>query len=306
MCKFGQAMDVLRYSWDDLKLFLVVARLGSFHAAGAALQMKHSTVSRRVARLERDLEATLFQRGSRGVALTPGGTQLFAVAERLSRELRIATQEVSGRDGQARISVRIATSGVLANAHLTACVAAAYDELREVELVLLVDTALAELSDGSVDIAVRMLPPGRKPAASDVRARKVGSISFSLYGSKRYLAKRPANPAEMWKGHRWIEYVGATRAPGSEYLASAASAAEVLLKTNTVTVAATAIAAGHGIGVVPDFYARAIDPGLVQLVPGLAASDIWVLMRPELARDKRIATVQRYLVREIRSAFGSR
>lgn len=297
-------MDVLPYSWDDLKLFLVVARLGSFHAAGAALQIKHSTLSRRVARLESELQCTLLQRGSRGVALTPAGTELMAVAERLSRDLRAATQELSGRDGAGRVGVRIATSGILANAYLTSCVAAAYDELRDVELVLLVDSALAQLSDGSVDIAVRMLPPGHKPAASDVRARKAGKMSFSLFGSKRYLAKRPANPAQSWQGHRLIGYVGATRAPGSEYLASAMSAAEVLLKTNTVTVAAAAIAAGHGIGVIPDFYARAIDPGLVQLVPRLDTSDIWVLMRPELARDKRVVTVQRYLVREIQAAFG--
>lgn len=80
---------------DALRIFAAAARAGSFSAAAGELYISHSTVSRAVSALEDELGVPLFQRGSRGVALTPagkklltGGEALLAQAEALARQIR--------------------------------------------------------------------------------------------------------------------------------------------------------------------------------------------------------------------------
>lgn len=63
-------------NWDDIRLFLELAREGSLSAAARRLKVDHSTVARRIATLERDLGLRLFDRLSRGYALTEEGDTL--------------------------------------------------------------------------------------------------------------------------------------------------------------------------------------------------------------------------------------
>ena len=49
-------------NWDDLRLFLAVARTGSISGAARQLEVQHSTVSRRMRRLEEQLGARLIER----------------------------------------------------------------------------------------------------------------------------------------------------------------------------------------------------------------------------------------------------
>ncbi|WP_156106281.1 helix-turn-helix domain-containing protein, partial [Sphingobium sp. ba1] len=56
--------------WDDLRLFLAVARAGRLTSAGQALGVNHTTVARRLTALEDALGARLFDRTSRGVVMT--------------------------------------------------------------------------------------------------------------------------------------------------------------------------------------------------------------------------------------------
>ena len=68
---------------EQLRIFLAVAEHGSFTAAAKALYVSHSTTSRAVAALERELEAPLFLRQGRSVALTKAGEALRPEAERI-------------------------------------------------------------------------------------------------------------------------------------------------------------------------------------------------------------------------------
>ena len=63
-------------SWDDLRVFLEVARQGTLSRAAKRLGMDHSTVSRRISQLEFSLDARLFERGKKGLRLTSVGESL--------------------------------------------------------------------------------------------------------------------------------------------------------------------------------------------------------------------------------------
>ena len=79
---------------EQLRIFLAVAEHGSFTAAAKALFVSHSTTSRAVAALERELGAPLFLRQGRSVALTKAGETLKPEAERLLAMMEEIKQKI--------------------------------------------------------------------------------------------------------------------------------------------------------------------------------------------------------------------
>src|SRR4051794_15830924 len=88
-------------SWDDYRLLLATVQARSFQAAGKALQLSTSTVSRRVAALERRLGAELFERLPHGVVPTAQGQLLAHVAHQLASELVRAERQLENLDSEA-------------------------------------------------------------------------------------------------------------------------------------------------------------------------------------------------------------
>ena len=66
--------------WDDLRIFLAVARDGSISGAAKRLNIQHSTVSRRIRLLETQLGTRLIERKKSGYELTPAGDELRMAA----------------------------------------------------------------------------------------------------------------------------------------------------------------------------------------------------------------------------------
>ncbi len=66
----AQATDM---NWDDLRIFLAVTRTGTLSGAAGHLGIQHSTVSRRMKKLEQSLGARLLERDKQGYHLTAAG-----------------------------------------------------------------------------------------------------------------------------------------------------------------------------------------------------------------------------------------
>jgi DNA-binding transcriptional LysR family regulator len=90
----------------DLKTFLAVARLLSFHRAGAEVHAAQSTVSARIAALEDDLGVRLFERLGRTVALTPAGERLRDCAVKML-DLEDETRAWVAGESEARGSLTV-------------------------------------------------------------------------------------------------------------------------------------------------------------------------------------------------------
>src|SRR6185436_19246317 len=96
-----------RMQWDDVRYFLILARNGSLSAASRSLRVEHSTVSRRVDALEKDLGVRLFDRLPRGWVLSAEGKDLVEVAQRIEAEALALERAAAGRSapaGKVRIS----------------------------------------------------------------------------------------------------------------------------------------------------------------------------------------------------------
>src|SRR6218665_1754925 len=87
-------------NWDDVRLFLAVARSGQFLAAARGLGVNHATLARRVSALETALGTQLFVRRPQGCEMTEEGERFLAAAERMETEM-LAAQASLGRTDQA-------------------------------------------------------------------------------------------------------------------------------------------------------------------------------------------------------------
>ncbi|UXN74186.1 LysR family transcriptional regulator [Devosia sp. A8/3-2] len=104
------------FSWDDLRLFLDVARLGGLSAATATTGLSAATLGRRITALERQLGEPLFARSQTGYRLTPAGEALLARAEEVETAMLSLKRWKEGAIGErvVRVSAGAWTSAFLA------------------------------------------------------------------------------------------------------------------------------------------------------------------------------------------------
>lgn len=83
LCLPGMQNCMVLPSWDDIRVFLAVARAGTLAAAARTLDVDYTTVGRRVRALEGDLGITLFERLRDRFVLTEAAERLRESAERM-------------------------------------------------------------------------------------------------------------------------------------------------------------------------------------------------------------------------------
>ncbi|MEP5153833.1 LysR family transcriptional regulator, partial [Planktotalea sp.] len=83
-------------NWDDLRIFLGVARGQSLSAASKQLRIDPATVGRRIARLEQRMGTALFAKSPFGYELSAAGTRLLPLAEQAEQAMGAASDLMAG------------------------------------------------------------------------------------------------------------------------------------------------------------------------------------------------------------------
>lgn len=173
---------------NDMVLFAQVIEHGGFAAAGRALAMPKSRLSRRVARLEEQLGVQLMQRSTRKLSLTPAG-ELFL---RHSTEMREAAQAAFEAVAQAQTephgTVRLSCPVTLAQSALGPLLPAFLARYPRVRLELQVLNRAVDPVDDGVDIALRVRPQIEDSAT--LVAKTFGTSRLILVASPALLARK--------------------------------------------------------------------------------------------------------------------
>lgn len=146
---------------DDLACFLCVANTGSFSRAALELGTDQSTVSRQIARLEASLDARLFSRSGRGVALTEAGNTLLGYAQQVAATLSEACEAVHACTAQGPARLVIAAQPTIANTAFGAIGTALQQRFPATRLRFaegLAGPILDWLATGEVDMALLYVP----------------------------------------------------------------------------------------------------------------------------------------------------
>lgn len=261
--------------WDDLRVFLAVARGQTLGAAGRLLQIDPATVGRRIARLEGAAGAALFVRSTLGYALTDAGHRLRGPAEAMEAAQAQAQGALGGGEGLGG-QVRIGAPDGCANyllPQVAADLAARHPGL-EVQIVAL--PRVFNLTRREADLAVAIsLPPGGR-----LVVQKVTDYALVWAASDAYLdSAPPLNTLADLSRHRIVGYIpDMIYDPELDYLAPLRLDPRVA--SNSVSVQMNLIRAGAGVGVVHAF-ALPFVPGVRAVLPGAGFTRTFHLIRPQ-------------------------
>lgn len=146
-------------NWDDLRVFLAVARAHGLSGAAPVLQMDPATVGRRVARLERAVGAPLFVKSPQGYALTDLGARMRDKAAEAEEALDLAMDEGQGGTRGLTGQIRIGSPDGVANYVLPQVVAQIQADNPGLEVQVLALPRVVNLSQREADMAVTVSPP---------------------------------------------------------------------------------------------------------------------------------------------------
>lgn len=274
---------------DDLLILLAVSRSAKFTTAAQTLGLSHTTVSRRIAALEKALGGRVLARASGGWEVTELGAEAVRAAERV--EAAVGTLGPAGEapDPVAGVVRMTATDGF--SAYIAAPAVAKLRRRHRglsVEVVTITRRALQQRSGLDIEVVVG------EPQVHRAEALRLGDYMLGMYASRAYLDEHgtPATVAEL-NEHPLVYFVDSMLqvddldaprrlVPGMR---------DALTSTN-VFVHVEATRAGAGIGFLPCFMGD-LHTDLVRLLPAEIAELLpyWMVLRPDSLRRPAVAAV---------------
>lgn len=273
-------------NWDDLRVFLTLAREGTLTTAAKVLGVSHPTVARRVSALEKQIGARLFERLPDRFVPTAAGEGLLADTEAMEKAaLSIHRRSATLGDsvsGVVRLSAGEAMAALIAR-HLPWLRA----RLNQIEFEVIASHTLANLSRREADLLIRE----QVPDLGGIVTRKLGRVAYAIYAGRDFPvgSATPAALAQLpWIGfdddHSYM--------PGQRWLQERLGGGRPAVRGNNWLVLHEAVRAGAGLAILP-CYLGDPDAGL-QRVGGVIAelaADQWLLVHRDLRALPRVRAV---------------
>jgi len=275
--------------WDDLKVFLAVARGESLSSAGRVLKMDPATVGRRIARLEDQMQARLFDKSPQGYALTEAGGKVVAHADAAEQAVIGALEETRGTANILSGSIRIGAPDGVANYLLPQICAAICDENPGLEVQIVALPRVFNLSKREADMAITVSPP----QSGRLTVQKLTDYHLHLAATRQYLDRHPPiGHRNDLAEHRLIGYIPDMIFDRElDYIQEVGEAAHAGLMSNSFSVQLNWARQGAGICIAHDF-ALPTYPDLVQILPEqVALTRSFYLIRH--ADDRRVERLNR-------------
>lgn len=289
-------------NWDDVRIFLAVARAGQILGAAKRLDLNHATVSRRVAALEEALATKLFRRLTTGSELTPAGERFLVIAERMEADMISARSEVAGEGDTVSGTVRIGAPDGFGVAFLAPRLGALTETHPELRIQLVPVPRSFSLSRREADIAITT----ERPNEGRLVATKLVDYSLGLFASRGYAAGHglPDNPAAL-SAHRLVGYVpDLVFSPSLDYANEFSAQWETRFGISSALGQVEAVRSGAGIGILHTFIARRH----ADLVEVPAAKPIrrayWLVYHESVRGLSRIQAVASHIARAVEKERG--
>ena len=281
-------------NWDDIKLFLEVARSERLSIAAKRLTIDASTLSRRLHKFEESLSTKLFERTVEGHVLTPDGKKLLAYARRIELDASQAFNEIKEHkninSGRVRIGVTEAFGSFFIAPNLTPL----KQVFPNIQIELIHFARDVKISRNEADIAIAV----EKPKSTSTIITKLCDYQLQLYGHASYLkgVNNKINVNQL-STYQWVSYVDNLLFTAQlSYVKELKSNIEASFQSTSITSQYSAIKSGLGIGILPCFLAEQ-DASLVALCQDdiKLVRSFYLVTHPESKRLSQVNTVWEYL-----------
>jgi DNA-binding transcriptional LysR family regulator len=274
------------FNWDDLRVFLSLAREGTLTTAAKALGVSHPTVARRVKTLEQQTGARLFDRLSDRFVLTSAGEQLLGDARSMEQAaLAIDRRTATLSDtvsGVVRLSAGEAMSAFVAR-HLSGL----RKDLVQIEFELVASHTLANLSRREADLLIRE----QVPDLAGIVARKLGRVAYAIYATPELAGGRGS--LQSLQDLPWVGFDDDhTYMPGQRWLQERLAGVRPVIRGNNWLVLLEAARTGAGFAILPCYLGDADDR--LQRIGGVIPevfADQWLLVHRDLRALPRVRAV---------------
>ncbi|GLK56608.1 DNA-binding transcriptional LysR family regulator [Methylopila capsulata] len=283
------------FDWNDLAFFVELARHGRLAPAARRLKVDTTTVSRRIAELERNLDAKLFQRTPDGFELTEAGDKLFVIAEAIEQKMISVPEALGLGDTSSPVGrVRVASMEGIGAFYLSARFAEFARIMPGLVAELVTERHLINLTKREADISVSFVPPN----GPRLSVRRVGEFRLALFGSERYFARRgrPASRAEL-HDHDFVDYVEDLIAiEPVHWLMEVLKPGSVVFRSTSMAAQQTAVATGAGLALLPLFSAKT-NPALIPVLSEevIVRRELYLGVHQDIEHLGRVRAVTRFL-----------
>lgn len=281
-------------NWEDIKIFLEVARAEKLAQAAKRLGKDTSTVSRRVHKLEEQLSTKLFERTVDGHELTSDGESLLATARHMEQQAANAFNQIVLENSDQTGLVRIGLTEAFASYFLTPNLTAFYHEHPNIELDLLHFTRDVKISRNEADIAISL----EKPKNTSMIVTKLCDYQLKLYVNHTSDVGQRITKDDMSINELpWVSYVDSLLYTEQlAYFNELTNDIVPVFRSNSVISQYQAIKNGLGVGILPCFLAEQ-DPDLTAIFEQeiKISRSFYLVTHPECKRLARVASVWEYL-----------
>ncbi|PHR81436.1 MAG: LysR family transcriptional regulator [Colwellia sp.] len=285
-------------NWDDIKLFLEVARSERLSIAAKRLTIDASTLSRRLHKLEESLTTKLFERTVDGHVLTPDGTKLLQYARRMELDAGQAFDDIKEQKSLNSGRVRIGVTEAFGSFFIAPNLMQLKQKFPNIQIELVHFARDVKISRNEADIAIAV----EKPKSTSTIITKLCDYQLQLYGHASYL-EHINNKVEFGQlaDYQWVSYVdNLLFTEQLSYLKELSTKLGVNIvpsfQSTSITSQCSAIKSGLGIGILPCFLAEQ-DASLVKLCINdiKLVRSFYLVTHPESKRLSQVNTVWEYL-----------
>jgi len=287
--------------WDKLKIFHNVALDLNISEAANKMNISHSSISRQISSLERDLKVSLFQRHARGLSLTEQGKILFKTVHDIFGKIALTEAQLTDSKEKPTGSLKIAATVAFGTTWLAPRMTKFINSYPDIDVSIKIENKYTDLSQGEADVALRL----KEPTQMDLIRFPLYEFQFKIYSSPEYIEKFgiPSDVKDL-SNHRIVAFGKEVEPSIPDVncildLIPRSKKYKVLYISNMYGVM-RAIAAGAGVGALPD-YMKTTKNNLVPILPeaNTPKATIYFTYPSELKGSKKIEALRDFLVREV-------
>ncbi len=284
--------------WDNIRVFLAVARCGQMLAAANALAIDHATVRRRVKALEDELGAKLLDRQTTGCHLTAAGDKFYAVAERAETEIINGQSSIGGLDGTLSGNVRIGAPDGFGTYFLAAELAEFVSRNPNLTVQLVPIPRVFSFNKREADIVVSL----ERIPEKQIVSRKLSDYTLSVYASEEHLRTHgPVTTRSDLKDRTLITYVrDLWYSPLLDYFEEVEENVSRRYECVSVLGQVEAVRSGVGIGILHDFLATRYSDLKVILPEIRFTRTYWIATHNDLHRIRRVKELADFIAARVK------
>jgi len=286
MCEYADM------NWGNLEYFLAVARTGSLSSASKILEVNHSTVARRLDKLEDQLNIKLFKRHNRGYQLTEHGLALEKEANKVEEQVnkihRVFSTQQSELSGTLTISKPM--NGGLDLSSMATEFIKKYPNIN----LNLKSSSKADLSLHQVDISIQIT---NKPN-EDLIGTNLGKIPGYIFGEESYIDKIKDVDDLDWIV--WVDDSGVLDM--EERLIRLIDSPKIVIRTNSYSEIIDYMNSGAGVSLISGFglpenhKLKAYRPDTYKF-----DNNIWLLYHPDLRDNAKVKAFKEFFIKQFNS-----